>query len=194
MNPLIEALMKIQGGYRAKKFMSANEPYLQEQSDIAEYGDPNDPNQQFVGFDDLGNPIFSGGYTSKSNFKSAAESRHGYEDVEGKDVRVSDPYEGFSGAIDDVGVWGRSFGQDEKSFVEQISQTNPRGDKITSSNNFFEMVMNPYGEAPVTVSQTGIGRGSSLYGDLGSRGVGQYRDIGIGPFRLPYGTYQGPKY
>ena len=70
MNPLIEALMKIQGGYRAKKFMSANEPYLQEQSDIAEYGDPNDPNQQFVGFDDLGNPIFSGGYTSKSNFKS----------------------------------------------------------------------------------------------------------------------------
>ena len=56
------------------------------------------------------------------------------------------------------------------------------------------MLLNPYGGEQLLASQKGTGRGSSIYADYGKKGKGEYRDIGIGPFRIPFGTYQGPEY
>jgi len=127
-----------------------------------------------------------------------------------------DPYEGFENqpvyqyenripSIGNVGVWGAdggTFGANNayhqkeginQDFLDRVESINQRGDRLYSTNNYFNSVMNPYGEDPIKYTQLGRGRGATYSLDMGSRGGGTDEGVNFLGLNIPYGTYRPPK-
>jgi len=186
----------IKGGREAQRWFDENEAYRKKWSDISEYGDPSG---KIVGYNTSqdNRPIYEGGLAHKANIKSEltslSEQGGQLTDEELQSVGLNpnrrgnfDPYEGFSGDIGNVGVWGAeggTFGANNmhrkieglnQDYYEKIEQTNPRGDYLKSTPNYFEdRIQTPEGE--MMFNQMGRGRGSSMYGEIPGRGSAHLR-------------------
>ena len=133
MNPLLEAINKVYQGYQFKAFEKRNKAYLDEQHYLSEWGDPNDPNQQFTGrYGKDGQEIWSGGNVARTDIKSDTTSLQEQdgeltdEELESLGINSNrrgnfNAYEGFENqpvyqyenripTIGNVGVWGADGG------------------------------------------------------------------------------------
>ena len=112
--------------------------------------------------------------------------RGNFDPYEGHENQPVYQYENRIPSIGNVGVWGAgggTFGANNmhrkteglnQDFYEKIEQTNPRGDYIKSTPNYFEdRIQTPEGE--MMFNQMGRGRGSSMYGEIPGRGSAHLR-------------------
>lgn len=173
----------MRGGREAERFFDETEDYRKKWSDISEYGDPEG---RVIGFDDDGRPIYEGGSIGQTQIQSEASrvfNPQGLtrEELEGVGINPNrlggfDPYEGFSGDIGNVGVWGAGgkLTEDEQNFYSKVTGSNLRGDVTTSTPNWFQDITQTP-EGPMEYSQRGRGRGSTEYLDIPGRGSAELR-------------------
>lgn len=205
----------IVGGYRAnKRFKSPKFKQMREQqSHLSEWGDPNDPNQQFTGqYGKDGQEIWSGGNAATYHISSESIGRAGQGDMpfteeeayqmgiapERLGAKEFDPYADWSGRIEGngVGVDAMSGGIiGENSYRENIYGSNERGDtqhimnssdKSGKRNQYYSETLNPYGQGPVTMSQRGYGKKGTMYYDDDDVTMTSGKKFGF----LPWGSYE----
>jgi hypothetical protein len=202
MSGLLDAVNKIRGGYKAQKRMKSPEHTAKrkKQGYMQEWGDPDDPNQDFTGqYGPNGEEIWSGGNVASTRIQSETISRSGQGDLteeDAKDLGVDprrmgigefDAYEDFTGELDDVGVSAFRGGNiDKDTFRQNISATNERGDVTKSSRGYFENRMNPYGQGQITSSQLGRGKSATNYYDDDEVTMTSGRKFGF----IPWGSYE----
>jgi len=206
---------KVAGGYRANRRI--NSPEFQEmrkkQHYASEWGDPNDPNQQFTGkYGGQGEEIWSGGNAASYNIRSENIGRAGQGDMpfteeeanqmgiapERLGAKEFDPYADWTGRMEGNGIGvdamnGGIIG--ENSFRQNIHGSNERGDTQHSMNSsdtsgkknqYYAETMNPYGEGQITMSQQGYGKKGTMYYDDDNVTMTSGTKFGF----LPWGNYE----
>jgi hypothetical protein len=206
---------QVAGGYRANKRMMSPEfqKMREEQHNLSEWGDPNDPNQQFTGmYGGQGEEIWSGGNAASIRMTGDSFSRSGQGDMpiteeESRNLGVAperlgakefDPYADWSGRQEDNGIGvdamnGGIIGQN--SYREVIRGVNERGDTQHSmssgdlsgkKNQYYAETLNPYGEGQITMSQLGIGKKATSYYSDDKVTMTSGKKFGF----LPWGSYK----
>tara|TARA_R110002167_G_scaffold289785_3_gene494865 strand:+ start:194 stop:859 length:666 start_codon:yes stop_codon:yes gene_type:complete len=215
LNLLYQAGQKIVGGYKADRRMNSPEfqQMREEQSNLSEWGDPNDPNQKFTGkYGKDGKEIWSGGNVASFGLTSESVKRGGqgdmpYTEEEAAQLGVAperlgakefDPYANWSGGVKDNGVGvdamnGGIIG--ENSYRQVMRGGNKRGDTQHTmnsgdtsgkNNQYYSETLNPYGQGQVTMSQQGSGKKGKLYYDDDNVTMTSGKKFGF----LPWGNYE----